>query len=179
MFLSENFFEIPVLVLKNIIIFPKSIIPVLVGKPVSVNAIEKANNNEKKLIFITNENNDDKNDLNKKGTLCQIVRFIKMSNGNFKVLLEGINRAESKKILITEESINCEISLIKTSTVLNEIDLEANWRSFANVYKEYSKYNSKLPENIIDKYSSIETMELIIDAIAPHLSIKAIDKKKY
>lgn len=179
--LQENLNNVPVLILKNIIIFPKNIVPVLIGKSYSVNSVENAySNSEKKLIFITNEKTENESELNQIGTLAQVIRLIKMPNGNIKVLLEGISRAKANLFLKDETNniTSCnDIEILKTRSNVSEIDLEASWRNFSNAYELYNKYNQKLPENIIGKHLSKDEMELIVDTVTPHLSIKYEDKK--
>ncbi len=173
--------NIPVILLKNTVIFPNNIIPLVIGKEGSVFAIENAlDYKEYKLVFVASEaegsSERDRQILNK-GCLVNILKTISMPNGNIKVLFEGLSRASIEKIIEKKnECLFVSINILETKKKNDPIELEAIWRNFYKVYLDYCKHNKKLPEDLVSKDVDFDEIELIIDTIISHISMRFNNK---
>jgi ATP-dependent Lon protease len=176
--------KFPVLALKNVIIFPKSITPVIIGRPTSIKAVEKAlmNNDLKGIYVLCQKNGDEDNiniaNLNPIGTYSNILQVVKMPKGNLKVLIEGQKRISVEEFEEHENIIYAKGKEINTISHSSDIEREALWRNFIKLYNNYLKYNSKLPEIAAISTFSIEDLEIATDSIIPHLFLKTTDKQR-
>lgn len=177
---SENI--LPVLPLKNIVVLPSSIIPIIVGRKSSVKAVEHAMKMHGKTIFVTAQKrpeteNPSEQDLYAYGTKATIIQMMKMPNNSLKVLVEGVSRA---KIVETYQSELFTTALVEEqkTTFGSNIDLLAAWRNLKFIYQEYTKLNSKLPTDLIGLAETIEEQETITDTIAVHANISFQDRQK-
>jgi ATP-dependent Lon protease len=180
--LGCDFLEnIPVLLLKNTVIFPNNIMPLVIGKDVSIYAIKNALvYKEYSLVFVAAEadgSSDRDIQILNKGCIVNILKTISMPNGNIKVLFEGVSRASIQKII--EKKNDClfiSANVLETKKKNDPIELEAIWRSFYKVYLVYCKHNKKLPENLVSKDVDSDEIEIIIDTIISHISMKFHNK---
>jgi ATP-dependent Lon protease len=176
--------KFPVLALKNVVIFPKSITPIIIGRPTSIKAVEKALMNEelKGLYVLCQKNSDDENisieNLNLIGTYSTILQVIKMPKGNLKILAEGQRRILIEGFEEIDGVIYAKSKDIVTVSHSTDLEREALWRNFIKLYNNYLKYNSKIPESIVVSTFSMEDIEIAIDSIIPHLPLKGIDRQR-
>ncbi len=114
--------NIPVLPLRNIVVFPNMIVPLFVGRDKSINALEKVMDKDQELLFLTQKNSEvddpEKDDLYKIGTRGKILQLLKLPDGTVKVLVEGKDRCKVENIEFLENYIDARVSLIP--------DLEGN-----------------------------------------------------
>jgi ATP-dependent Lon protease len=177
---SENI--LPVLPLKNIVVLPSSIIPIIVGRKSSVKAVEHALKMHAKTIFVTAQKraeteNPSEQDLYAYGTKATIIQMMKMPNNSLKILVEGVARA---KIVETYQSELFTTALIaEQRTILSsKVDLLAAWRNLKQIYQEYTKLNTKLPTDLIGLAETTDDQETITDTIAVHANISFEDRQK-
>ncbi len=177
---SENI--LPVLPLKNIVVLPSSIIPIIVGRKSSVKAVEHAIKMHAKTIFVTAQKraeteNPSEQDLYAYGTKATIIQMMKMPNNSLKILVEGVSRA---KIVETYQSELFTTALIEEQKTLlsPKVDLVAAWRNLKQIYQEYTKLNTKLPTDLIGLAETTDDQETITDTIAVHANISFEDRQK-
>ena len=105
--------NLPVLPLRNIVVFPNMVVPLFVGRDKSINALEQVMDKDQELLFLSQKNSEvddpSENDLYKIGTKGKILQLLKLPDGTVKVLVEGIARCKVKKIKFTSDFINAEI----------------------------------------------------------------------
>jgi len=108
----------PMLPLRDVVVYPHLVIPLFVGRDKSISAIEKANNGDKKILLVAqksaNQDEPKAKDLYKIGTLATIIQTLKLPDGTVKVLVEGLERANIKKITQTSDYLTTEASIVKT-----------------------------------------------------------------
>jgi ATP-dependent Lon protease len=177
---SENI--LPILPLKNMVILPASIIPIIVGRKSSVKAVEHALKAHNKTIFITAQKNPEtenpsQHELYRYGTKATIIQMMKMPNNSLKVLVEGVCRANIIETYQTEQFTTALIAEQMTF-ISSNIDIEAAWRNLKQNYLEYTKLNTKAPTDLIGLAETIEDKETIADAIAVHVNMTFHDRQR-
>ena len=178
---SEDQF-LPLLPLKNVVLLPKSILPVIVGRTTSIKAVEDALKGTK-TIFVTAQKDPDiehptPDALYTYGTRSTILQVMRMPNGSLKILVEGINRA---KIIEHKEmdgftGVDYEDLITKNKTKTS--DFEASWRTFQKLYTAYSKLNEKAPQDLMTLGSTIEDIDYIVDTTAVHLNLSFDERQE-
>lgn len=175
--------KLPLLPLKGVVLLPKSILPIIVGRNSSIKAVEAALKGTKN-VFITAQKNPDielpqEKDVYAHGTRALILQTMKMSNGSLKILVEGINRA---KIVHFEESptgfflVECK-ELITPETSRTS-DFEASWRTFQSLYEAYTKLNNKVPQDLLSLGKTLEDIDYVIDTTAVHLNLSFEERQE-
>ena len=138
----------PLLPLRDIVIFPSMVVPLFVGREKSIQAIEKANNGDKKILLVAQKNaNKDEplvKDLFKIGTVATILQMLKLPDGTVKVLVEGIDRAEVISFHEKSDFWSANIDLIKIKDRKDKKTL-AFMRSVFSQFDQYVKLNKKIP----------------------------------
>jgi ATP-dependent Lon protease len=173
---------LPLLPLKNVVVLPKSIQPILVGRPLSIKAVEFALKHNRSL-FITAQRdpkteNPDETDLFKFGTRANILQVMRMPNGALKILAEGIVRARIEAYDDSADFIGVVAQEIPTTSLDKTIDLEASWRQLHGLYLEYAKLNEKAPTEITAMVKTPEDMDAIADTIGVHISNLTFDNRQ-
>jgi ATP-dependent Lon protease len=167
--------KIPLLPIKNIVILPKSIIPVIVGRPASVKAVEEALKDQKG-IFVTAQKSPDTehpeiDDVFRYGTKASILQVMRMPNNALKILIEGEFRAEIIDVERKDDFLMVEYKELVTKNKKITIELEAAWRELKKLYSEYIKLNERAPIDIIDDVLTISEIDSAVDTIAIHLDL--------
>ncbi len=173
---------LPVLPLKNIVILPSSIVPIIVGRKSSIQAVEHALKHHNKTIFVTAQKKADiedpqQEDLFKRGTKATILQMMKMPNNSLKVLVEGASRTEIVETYQTESFTTAKIQEFVTSHD-SLVDIEAAWRNLKTTYQAYTKLNSKVPADLADTAETSEEKEAITDTIAIHTNLSFQDRQE-
>jgi ATP-dependent Lon protease len=148
---SDNI--LPILPLKNLVVLPSSIIPIIVGRKSSVLAVEEALKNHNKTIFVTAQKHAETEqpfpeDLYTHGTRSTILQMMKMPNNSLKILVEGVIRS---KIIETYETESFSSALVVDcpTTKISDVEIEAAWRNLKSIYILYGKLNSKIPVDLV------------------------------
>ncbi|MBP9765001.1 endopeptidase La [Candidatus Babeliales bacterium] len=177
---SDNI--LPILPLKNIVVLPSSIIPIIVGRKSSVLAVENALKNHNKTIFITAQKrpeteNPSQSELFEFGTKSTILQMMKMPNNSLKILVEGNSRAMMIETYQTEDFTSALITECPTE-YSSKIDLEATWRNLKTSYLAYTKLNTKVPTDLIGLTETSQDLDTITDTIAVHANISFLDRQR-
>ncbi len=168
--------KLPLLPLKNVVLLPKSILPVIVGRTSSIKAVEAASRGTK-ILFVTaqkdpNVENPTEKDLYAHGTRALILQTMKMSNGSLKILVEGLSRG---KMTNFEQMADGHYQVIAedlaTPDITRTVDFEASWRTFYSMYETYTKLNEKAPQDLLNLGKSLEDIDYIVDTTAVHLNL--------
>ena len=171
---------LPLVPLRDVVIFPGVVTPLFVGRDKSINALQKAMADDKSVMLIAQRNADDedpkKDDLYKIGTVSTILQLIKLPDGTFKVLVEGIKRASLEKIKDRKEYLESEVEILN-SNVMDE-DLQQSYiNTLKSQFKDLSKSSSKIRPEIISQARSIERLDKLIDTLVGHLSLSLEDRQ--
>ena len=165
---SDN--VLPLLPLKNVVILPKSVIPIIAGRDLSIEAVEYALKHDR-TVFITTQKDHKTDvpsidDLFHMGTRATILQVMRMPNGNLKVLAEGICRARMIALYDTGTFFTVQYEDIPTVGLVYSFELEAAWRELVSLYATYTQFNEKAPADLTVMVKTPEDMDYITDTIA-------------
>jgi len=177
---GENQGVLPVLPLRDIVVFPHMIVPLFVGRDKSVKALEEVMASDKKILLLAQKDasNDDPgaDDLYSIGTLGNILQLLKLPDGTIKVLVEGGSRLLVDELIPDGEYLRGSYSLMPEISE-DEQELDAVARSLIQKFESYVKLNKKLPPEVMVSVSAVDEVEKLADTIAAHLNLKVEDKQ--
>ncbi|MGH8520498.1 MAG: endopeptidase La [Gammaproteobacteria bacterium] len=172
---------VPVLPLRDVVVYPHMVIPLFVGRQKSVKALEQAMDGGKQVVLVAQksaaDDNPDVGDLHWVGTLSNILQLLKLPDGTIKVLVEGVRRARILAFTETERLFNAKVEF-PSSDEIDPREAEVLCRTLLEQFDQYVKLNKRVPAEILATLSSIDDPERLGDTIAAHLSIKLGQKQK-
>ncbi len=172
---------IPVLPLRDIVVFPNMVAPLFVGREQSVNAINQVMTGDKKIFLLSQKNskvdNPDKENLYSLGTVAKIIQLLKLPDGTLKVLVEGIQRAKVNKINFNKEFITASIIEIHQKTKKNS-NIKALQKLIIEQFVEFQKINKKVSQDVINNVKSFNDPDKIVDIIVSNISISLSQKQE-
>ncbi len=172
---------IPLLPLRDIVVFPGMIVPLFVGRDKSVAALEKAMAANKEVFLVAQldpaEDDPDKDDLYTIGVTAQIMQLLKLPDGTVRVLVEGKSRGELVEVIDGGASFaEAKITLIEEKDA-EGTEATALMRSVLEQFEQYAKLNKKLPAETSVQLAEIESAAKLADAIAANIQLKVSDKQ--
>src|SRR6266436_6036157 len=172
--------RVPLLPLRDIIVFPHMVVPLFVGRQKSIRALEEAMNQQKFILLAAQKdakpNDPAEDDIYRVGTLGTVVQLRRLPDGTVKVLVEGKKRARVMRYLSNAEYFLVEAEALEE--VCNKsTEVEALIRSVNATFETYVKLNKKVPPEMIMSVSSIDEPARLADTIVAHLGIKLEDKQ--
>lgn len=174
--------DVPVLPLRDVVVYPHMVIPLFVGRKRSIQALEKAMENGKSIFLVAQKNAAEDNpkieDLYTVGTISTILQLLKLPDGTVKVLVEGIQRGSVKEYFDNEAFLTCNLELIEASSQDNTREDEVLMRAVLAQFDQYIKLNKKIPPEILSTLATIEDPGRLADMVAAHLSLKIQDKQQ-
>ncbi|MEI7669154.1 MAG: endopeptidase La [Pseudomonadota bacterium] len=177
---SINYHVLPVLPLRDIVVFPGMIVPLFVGREKSVRALEDVTRNENKILLVAQKNasQDDPStaDIFNVGTISSILQILRLPDGTVKVLVEGLERASINSFVDNDSFYQVNVSKIEDN-IGNASEIEALVRSVINQFDQYVKLNKKIPAEIINAITQIDNPGRLADLVASHLVIKIPEKQ--
>ena len=178
---QQNRQLIPVLPLRDVVVYPHMVIPLFVGREKSILALEAAMADNKKILLLAQKNAevDDpaQEDLYQIGTLSTILQMLKLPDGTIKVLVEGGDRVTVGSLLATNEYFSATIEILEKSNLVDDREAEVLLRSVLNLFDQYVKLNKKVPPEILTSLSGIDDPSRLADTIAAHMSLKLDEKQ--
>ncbi len=173
---------IPVLPLRDVVVYPHMVIPLFVGREKSINALDTAMQEDKKILLVAQKNAeiDDPSvdDIHEIGTLSTILQLLKLPDGTVKVLVEGAERARITSFETTDAFFTAHVDLLEPDDQDEEKELEVLTRSLLAIFEQYVKLNKKVPPEILTSLSGIDEPGRLADTIAAHMSLKLEEKQK-
>ena len=174
--------ELPILPLRDIVIFPHMIAPLFVGRVKSINALELVMEENKQIVLLTQKKPSTEDpveeDLFKVGTLGNILQMLKLPDGTVKVLVEGKSRCIVEKIISLDEYLNAEIKFLKDEEYsVENSDILTN--ELSSVFEQYAKLNGKINSDILSTISEISNPGTLTDTIANHLLLNIQEKQEF
>ncbi len=173
--------RLPILPLKEVVIFPYMIYPLLVGRESSLKAIEESMLLDKMIFLVAQKNvlleSPETQDLFKVGVVARILQVLKLPNGLMKVLVEGIVRGKIKQYLAVEEHFQAQIDVLAESENTSPL-VKAKVRRVSTLFKEYVRLHRNLPDEIILAIEKVEIPQRFADLIASHLQSNIETKQK-
>ena len=175
---------LPVLPLRDVVVYPHMVIPLFVGREKSINALDTAMQEDKKILLVAQKNAeiDDPSvdDIHEIGTLSTILQLLKLPDGTVKVLVEGAERVRVTGYENTDAFFTAYVEVLSQEQDQDEDDkeLEVLTRSLLAIFDQYVKLNKKVPPEILTSLSGIEEPGRLADTIAAHMSLKLEEKQK-
>ncbi|MHB1532067.1 endopeptidase La [Acidithiobacillus sp.] len=172
---------VPVLPLRDVVVFPFMVIPLFVGRAKSIHALEEAMGGDKQVLLVAQKNAADDDPqpegIFRVGTLATILQLLKLPDGTVKVLVEGTDRARLVSFLPGADSLRAQVQVIE-SDKLADRESEALMRSVSNQFESYVKLNKKIPPEILSTLASMDDPARLADTVAAHLSLKLEEKQE-
>ncbi|MEL0630648.1 endopeptidase La [Psychromonas aquatilis] len=177
---TDQLVTLPVLPLRDVVVYPHMVIPLFVGRKKSISCLEAAMEQGKKVFLIaqTEASLDDPKieDLYTVGTVANILQLLKLPDGTVKVLVEGVQRASLVRNVENEEYFFSEVELLESEKV-DEKEEEALVRSVLGQFESYIKLNKKIPPEVLASVNGIDEPERLADTIAAHMPLNLEDKQ--
>jgi len=178
--LTLNESSIPVLPLRDVVVFPHMVIPLFVGRQKSIKALERSMEIGKHILLVAQKEASDDDpgpkDIYEVGTLASILQLLKLPDGTVKVLVEGEKRYRVTSYDDAQECFSASVEPIEDEE-MEEREAEVLIRTVMNEFDQYVKLNNKIPPEILTSLSGIEDGGRLADTIAAHLSLKIEDKQ--
>jgi ATP-dependent Lon protease len=173
--------EIPVLALRDVVVYPQMVIPLFVGREKSIRCLDIAMEADKQVFLVAQKDAavDDPTagDVYRAGTIATILQMLKLPDGTVKVLVEGARRARITDFVETQEYFTANVEFLDVETV-NEDDCEVLVRSAISQFEGYVKLNKKIPPEVLTSVSGIDDAEQLADTMAAHMPLKLAEKQK-
>jgi ATP-dependent Lon protease len=181
--LSENSPHlVPVLPLRDVVVYPHMVIPLFVGREKSIEALDAAMQDNKKILLLAQKNAevDDpgQDELYEIGALSTILQMLKLPDGTIKVLVEGGERVIVESLLETNGYFSATVKYLEKPQAIDEREAEVLVRSVLNLFDQYVKLNKKVPPEILTSLSGIDDPSRLADTISAHMSLKLDEKQE-
>ena len=172
---------VPVLPLRDVVVYPHMVIPLFVGREKSIVALDRAMNAGKKILLIAQQKADlddpQPEDLYDIGTLATILQLLKLPDGTVKVLVEGGERARVDQITVGDH-FSAEITILTEEPQDDDREIDALVRSIIAQFEQYVKLNKKVPPEILTSLSGIDEAGRLADTVAAHMALKLAEKQR-
>ena len=172
---------VPVLPLRDVVVYPHMVIPLFVGREKSIVALDKAMNAGKRILLVAQKTADlddpQPSDLYEVGTLATILQLLKLPDGTVKVLVEGGERALVDRINVAD-FFSAEISLLNENDRHDEREIDILVRSIISQFEAYVKLNKKVPPEVLTSLSGIDEPGRLADTVAAHMALKLSEKQR-
>jgi len=171
----------PVLPLRDVVVYPHMVIPLFVGREKSIVALDLAMKADKRILLVAQKQADvddpKGDDLYRVGTVATILQLLKLPDGTVKVLVEGVDRASIEK-LSEGEFFSAEVTPMPDLERYEEREMDVLTRSMITQFEQYVKLNKKVPPEILTSLAGIEQAGRLADTVAAHMSLKLSEKQK-
>ncbi|HWP00269.1 MAG TPA: endopeptidase La [Methylococcus sp.] len=172
---------VPVLPLRDVVVYPHMVIPLFVGREKSIHALDAAMRDNKQVLLLAQKDAevDDPSfeDLYRVGTLSNILQLLKLPDGTVKVLVEGAQRCRVEAMHLEHKHYNAKVSPIQERIAVSEQELEVLVRTAVNTFDQYVKLNKRIPPEVLNSLAGIDDPGRLADTIAAHMTIKIEDKQ--
>ncbi|MCZ8187750.1 MAG: endopeptidase La [Beijerinckiaceae bacterium] len=171
---------VPVLPLRDIVVFPHMIVPLFVGREKSIKALEEVMKSDRHILLATqfNATDDDPaaDQIYQIGSLATVLQLLKLPDGTVKVLVEGVSRARRAAIVANENFLEAEVTVLEED-YSDPVEIEALARSVTSEFEGYAKLNKKVSPDVVSTIAGIEDYAKLADTVASHLAVKIADKQ--
>jgi ATP-dependent Lon protease len=173
--------NVPVLPLRDVVVYPHMVIPLFVGREKSIQALDVAMRADKRIMLVAQKQADvddpKADDLYRIATVATILQLLKLPDGTVKVLVEGVDRARIDK-LHAGEYYSSDATLLPDAEVYDEKEMDVLARSVISQFEQYVKLNKKVPPEVLTALAGIEQAGRLADTVAAHMSLKLAEKQK-
>ncbi|TXH64074.1 MAG: endopeptidase La [Thermomonas sp.] len=173
---------LPVLPLRDVVVFPHMVIPLFVGRDKSIRALDIAMEGDKRILLVAQKSaeTDDPGaaDLHPIGTLAQVLQLLKLPDGTIKVLVEGLTRAQVDAVKEVDGALSGSGAVVESADSREPREIDAIARSLMGLFEQYIKTNRKLPPELLQTLAGIDDPSRLADTIAAHIGVRLADKQK-
>ncbi|MFJ4066028.1 endopeptidase La [Pseudomonas sp. NPDC089996] len=173
--------DLPLLPLRDVVVYPHMVIPLFVGREKSIEALEAAMTGEKQILLLAQKNpaDDDPGEdaLYRVGTVATVLQLLKLPDGTVKVLVEGEQRGSVERFTEVEGHIRAEVSLIDEADAA-ERESEVFVRTLLSQFEQYVQLGKKVPAEVLSSLNSIEEPGRLVDTMAAHMALKIEQKQE-
>ncbi|WP_412972508.1 endopeptidase La [Glaciecola sp. MF2-115] len=177
----NNLRTMPILALRDVVVYPHMVIPLFVGREKSIQCLEAAMDNDKQIFLVAQKDagidEPSEDDIYQVGTVATILQLLKLPDGTVKVLVEGNVRGKIEKYLDVNPFFTGEILSVEAET-LDETEQEVLIRSAVSQFEGYVKLNKKIPPEVLTSLNGIEDAARLADTMAAHMPLKLAEKQK-
>ncbi|MCC5869463.1 MAG: endopeptidase La [Gammaproteobacteria bacterium] len=177
----ETDLTLPVLPLRDVVVYPHMVIPLFVGREKSILALDSAMKSGKEVLLVAQKQADvddpEIKDLYDVGTIATILQLLKLPDGTVKVLVEGGSRAAISQFT-EDQFFSAEVERLSEEDEFDEREVEVLTRSVISQFEQYVKLNKKVPPEILTSLSGIDQPGRLADTVAAHMSLKLAEKQK-
>ncbi len=174
--------RLPLLPLRDVIVFPHMIIPLFVGREKSIGAINEAMTGSKTVVLVAqkkaNVDHPGPDDIYRLGTMAEILQLLKLPDGTVKILVEGSTRFAIERVEETPQSLMAVGAALPVDTSLDR-KAEALMRSVFSQFEQYVKLSRKVPQEVLSSIGSIEEGDKLADSVIAHMTLKVPDKQAF
>ena len=171
---------LPVLPLRDVVVFPYMVMPLFVGRAKSISALDEAMNEGKQLLLVSQKQADLEeptvNDVFDVGTIANIIQLLKLPDGTVKVLVEGQQRAKINQLNDSEDHFSAEVTPIET-TFGDEKELDVVKAAVLNEFESYLQLNKKIPADVLGALQRIDDADRLADTMAAHIPVTVRHKQ--
>ena len=172
---------VPVLPLRDVVVYPHMVIPLFVGREKSIQALDAAMRSDKRIMLVAQRQADVDDpkleDLHRFGTVASILQMLKLPDGTVKVLVEGVDRARVEQ-LHPGDFYSATIAIEADADQYDEREMDVLVRSVVSQFEQYVKLNKKVPPEVLTALAGIEQPGRLADTVAAHMSLKLAEKQK-
>lgn len=174
--------KVPLLPLRDVVVYPHMVIPLFVGREKSIHALDAAMSSSKQILLVAQRSAEiddpQEGDIYLVGTLASILQLLKLPDGTIKVLVEGVQRASIISLEKHQDYYMAEAGLLESDSDLDDREIEVLTRSILSLFDQYVKLNKKVPPEILTSLSGIDDASRLADTIAAHMALKLEEKQK-
>ena len=179
--MKKEYSTLPLLPLRDVVIYPNMVVPLFVGRDLSIKSLDDSmNNHDKNIVLVTQKSAETDNptlkDLYSIGTSANILQLLKLPDGTMKVLVEGVSRVNISKVE-NDNRLSCTYSYIDSEESINENQYDALFRTLEDTFSNYVKLNKKVPPEVISSITGIDDLSKLADSIAAHMTLKLEEKQ--
>ena len=179
--ISQERIQIPVLPLRDVVVYPHMVLPLFVGREKSIQCLEAAMEQHKQIFLVAQKDatveDPERGDLYEIGTLSTILQLLKLPDGTVKVLVEGEKRARIHKFVPGHAYFIADVEPLASDSSSDERELDVLVRTTINQFDGYIKLNKKVPPEVLTSLQGIDDPSRLADTMAAHMPLKLADKQ--
>ncbi len=172
---------VPVLPLRDVVVYPHMVIPLFVGREKSIHALDAAMRENKQILLVAQKDSElddpEAGDLYRVGTLANVLQLLKLPDGTVKVLVEGSRRTRIVELRPIQNYFEAIIDLLHEEVNVGEQELDVLMRTAVATFDQYVKLNKRIPPEVLNSLAGIDDAGRLADTIAAHMSLKVEDKQ--
>ncbi|MBL6700650.1 MAG: endopeptidase La [Gammaproteobacteria bacterium] len=179
--MKKKYLNLPLLPLRDVVIYPNMVVPLFVGRDLSIKSLDDSmKNHDKNIVLVTQKSAEidqpHLKDLYSVGTVANILQLLKLPDGTMKVLVEGTSRVRIDKVE-SNEKLSCTFLNIDSEESISDNQYDALFRTLEDTFSNYVRLNKKVPPEVISSITGIDDLSKLADSIAAHMTLKLDEKQ--